>query len=164
MAEKLAGTYKDPMAVIDGYREVFPDARPIEIWAYAVSHRYGMIQTANARCAQGAPVYMGWFGWESPLFDGRHRAFHCIDISFWLMNTDRMVTHNGGGNSPYKLSMKMSEALVNFMKTGKPSSRRLPEWEPYTPENGNVMILNNKSYMTSDPDKKAREIVENNWL
>ena len=80
------------------------------------------------------------------------------------MNTDRMVTHNGGGNSPYKLSMKMSEALVNFMKTGRPSSRRLPEWEPYTPENGNVMILNNKSYMTSDPDKKAREIVENNWL
>jgi para-nitrobenzyl esterase len=75
-----------------------------------------------------------------------------------------MVTHNGGGNSPYRLSMKMSEALVNFMKTGKPSSRRLPEWDPYTPENGNVMILNNKSYMTSDPDKKARETVENNWL
>ena len=164
VAEKLASTYKDPMAVINGYREVFPEARPIEIWAYAVSHRYGMIQTANARCAQGAPVYMGWFGWESPLFDGRHRAFHCIDISFWLMNTDRMATHCGGGNSPYRLSMKMSEALVNFMKTGRPSSRRLPEWEAYTPENGNVMILNNKSYMTSDPDKKAREIVENNWL
>lgn len=164
VAEKLSGTYKDPWAVIEGYREVFPDARPIEIWAYAVSHRYGMIQLADARCRQGAPVYMGWFGWESPLFDGRHRAFHCIDISFWLMNTDRMVTHCGGGNRPYRLSMKMAEALLNFMRTGKPSARRLPKWEPYTPETGNVMVLNDKSYMTYDIDKEARKIVENNWL
>ena len=164
VAKELSGTYKDPMAVINGYREVFPEARPIEIWAYAVSHRYGTVKTADARCRQGAPVYMGWFGWESPLFDGRHRAFHCIDISFWLMNTDRMVTHNGGGNRPYRLSMKMSEALVNFMKTGKPSARKLPEWLPYTPDDGNVMILDDKSYMTTDIDKNARKIVENNWL
>lgn len=164
VAKELSGTYKDPVAVINGYREVFPEARPVEIWAYAVSHRYGTVKTADARCRQGAPVYMGWFGWESPLFDGRHRAFHCIDISFWLMNTDRMVTHNGGGNRPYRLSMKMSEALVNFMKTGKPSAKKLPQWLPYTPEDGNVMILNDKSYMTTDIDKNARKIVENNWL
>lgn len=164
VAEKLASTYKDPMAVIDGYRKVFPEARPVEIWAYAVSHRYGMVRAADARCAQGAPVYMGWFGWESPLFDGRHRAFHCIDISFWLMNTDRMITHCGGGNRPYRLSMKMSEALVNFMKTGIPSSRHLPEWKAYTPEKGEVMILDDKPYMAEDPDRDARAIVENNWI
>jgi para-nitrobenzyl esterase len=164
VADKLSGTYKDPWAVIEGYRKVFPEARPIEIWAYAVSHRYGMIQLADARCRQGAPVYMGWFGWESPLFDGRHRAFHCIDISFWFMNTDRMVTHCGGGNRPYKLSMKMAEALISFMKTGKPQARRLPEWKPYTTETGNVMVLDDKCYMTYDIDKEARKIVENNWL
>jgi para-nitrobenzyl esterase len=164
VAEKLSGTYKDPVAVINGYRAVFPDARPVEIWAFAVSHRYGMVKLADARCRQGAPVYMGWFGWESPLFDGRHRAFHCIDISFWLMNTDRMVTHNGGGNAPYRLSMKMSEALLNFMRTGVPSARRLPEWEPYTTEGGRMMILDDRCHMTSDIDKEARRIVENNWF
>lgn len=164
VAEKLSGTYKDPVAVINGYRAVFPDARPVEIWAFAVSHRYGMVKLADARCRQGAPVYMGWFGWESPLFDGRHRAFHCIDISFWLMNTDRMVTHNGGGNAPYRLSMKMSEALLNFMRTGVPSARRLPEWEPYTTEEGRMMILDDRCYMTSDIDKEARRIVEDNWF
>ena len=164
VAEQLSNTYKDPWAVIEGYRKVYPEARPIEIWSYAVSHRYGMIQLADARCRQGAPVYMGWFGWESPLFDGRHRAFHCIDISFWFMNTDRMVTHCGGGNRPYKLSMKMAEALINFMKTGKPEAKRLPEWKPYTTETGNVMILDDKCYMTYDIDKEARKIVENNWL
>lgn len=163
VAERLAGTYKDPMAVIDAYRAVFPEARPIEIWAYAVSHRYGMVKLADARCRQGAPVYMAWFGWESPLFDGRHRAFHCIDIAFWLMNTDRMVTHNGGGNRPYRLSMKMSEALLNFMKTGVPSAKRLPEWERYTPENGRLMILDDRCHMTTDPDKEARRIVAENW-
>lgn len=163
VAEKLAGTYRDPMAVINGYRAVFPDARPVEIWAFAVSHRYGMVKLADARCRQGAPVYLAWFGWESPLFDGRHRSFHCIDISFWLMNTDRMVTHNGGGNRPYRLSMKMSEALISFMKTGVPSAARLPEWERYTPENGRTMILNDKCRMTTDPDREARRIVEENW-
>jgi GNAT superfamily N-acetyltransferase len=116
-----------------------------------------MLKLADARCRQGAPVYLAWFGWESPLFDGRHRAFHCIDIAFWLMNTDRMVTHCGGGNRPYRLSMKMSEALVNFMKTGVPSAKHLPQWEPYTPETGNTMILNDKSYMTYDIDKEARK-------
>lgn len=164
VAEKLAGTYRNPKAVIGGYRAVFPDARPVEIWAFAVSHRYGMMKLADARCRQGAPVYLAWFGWESPLFDGRHRAFHCIDISFWLMNTDRMVTHNGGGNRPYRLSMKMSEALISFMKTGVPSARRLPEWERYTPENGKTMILDDKCYMTVDPDKEARRIVSENWF
>jgi len=164
VAEKLSGTYKDPVAVINGYRAVFHDARPVEIWAFAVSHRYGMVKLADARCRQDAPVYMGWFGWESPLFDGRHRAFHCIDISFWLMNTDRMVTHNGGGNAPYRLSMKMSEALLNFMRTGVPSARRLPEWEPYTTEEGRMMILDDRCYMTSDIDKEARRIVEDNWF
>jgi carboxylesterase type B len=50
------------------------------------------------------------------------------------------------------------------MKTGVPSAKRLPQWEPYTPETGNTMILNDKSYMTYDIDKEARKIVENNWL
>lgn len=164
VAERLSGTYRDPMAVIEGYRTVFPEARPIEIWAFAVSHRYGMVKLADARCRQGAPVYMAWFGWESPLFDGRHRAFHCIDISFWLMNTDRMVTHNGGGNRPYRLSMKMSEALLNFMRTGVPSARRLPEWERYTPEDGRMMILDDRCFMSDDIDREARRIVSENWF
>lgn len=163
VAERLSGTYRDPVAVIEGYRKVFPEARPIEIWAFAVSHRYGMVKLADARCRQGAPVYMAWFGWESPLFDGRHRAFHCIDISFWLMNTDRMVTHNGGGNRPYRLSMKMSEALLNFMRTGVPSARRLPEWERYTPEDGRMMILDDRCFMSDDIDREARRIVSENW-
>jgi para-nitrobenzyl esterase len=75
-----------------------------------------------------------------------------------------MVTHCGGGNRPYKLSMKMAEALINFMKIGKPEAKRLPEWKPYTTETGNVMILDDKCYMTYDIDKEARKIVENNWL
>ena len=48
------------------------------------------------------------------------RAFHCLDISFWFLNTDLMVTHSGGGSRPRKLSYKMADALLSFVRTGNP--------------------------------------------
>lgn len=99
---------------------------------------------------------MAWFGWESPLFNGRHRAFHCIDIGFWLLNTDRMVTHTGGGSAPRKLSRKMADALLQFMRTGNPNCRALPRWPRYTPQRGELIILDSKCRAAEDPDRSAR--------
>lgn len=87
---------------------------------------------------------MAWFGWESPLFDGRHRAFHCLDICFWFLNTDRMVTHTGGGKAPRDLSYRMADALLAFMRTGDPNCPSLPSWPRYTPRKGEVMILDDR--------------------
>ena len=82
--ERLTPQYGARTArIVRAYAEAFPACRPIEIWAMIASNRQGIIRTANAKCNQQSPVYMAWFGWESPLFNGRHRAFHCIDIGFW---------------------------------------------------------------------------------
>ncbi len=142
--------------IVEAYAAAFPDRRPIEIWALIVSNRQGTIRTANAKCSQRSPVYVGWFGWESPLFDGRHRAFHCIDISFWLLNTDRMLTHTGGGKAPRTLSKKMADALLHFMRTGDPNCKALPAWPRYTPERGELMILDTHCRRADDPDRSAR--------
>ena len=143
-------------AIIEGYIKDFPKAKPIEIWALISSNRKHVIEAANAKLTQKSPVYLAWFGWESPLFDGRHRAFHCIDISFWFLNTDLMITHTGGGDAPRKLSIKMADALISFMKTNDPNTSSLPKWPTYTKEGIETMILNDACEVKLDPDGNGR--------
>lgn len=143
--------------VVDAYAKAFPDKKPVEIWSMVMSTRQGVVALADAKSKQPAPVYVAWFCWQPPLFDGRMRAFHCSDICFWFYNTDLMLTHTGGGSRPRKLSDKMSEALLQFMRTGNPNGGSLPHWPKYTSENGEVMVLDDVSEVKNDPDREARK-------
>lgn len=145
--------------VYDAYAKAFPDAKPIEIMSLVSSNRKGVVQTATAKSVQKAPVYVAWFGWQPPLFNDRMRAFHCLDICFWFYNTDVMLTHTGGGARPRKLSEKMSDALLQFMKTGNPNGGSLPKWPEFTVDNGEVMVLDDKCVVMNDPDREAREML-----
>jgi para-nitrobenzyl esterase len=159
VAERLSQNYDNAAEIVDAYHKLFPEMRPIEIWSMIASSRSEVVYTADVKAAQGAPVYMAWFGMGSPLFDGRHRAFHCSDISFWLRNTDLMMTHTGGGKRPRILADKMSEALLNFMRTGDPNTDKLPVWTKYTSQNGETMIFNEVCEVKNDPDRSARKLL-----
>jgi para-nitrobenzyl esterase len=145
--------------VYDAYAKVFPDAKPIEIMTLVSSNRKGVVETADLKTGQEAPVYVAWFGWEPPLFNNRMRAFHCLDICFWFYNTDVMLTHTGGGARPRALSEKMSDALLSFMRTGNPNVQGLPKWPIYSTEKGETMILNDKCEVQNDPDREARKLL-----
>lgn len=147
-------------AIVKAYSENFPDKRPIEIYSLILSNRQRAISCADAKLQQKSPVYVDWFGKTSNLFDGRHRAFHCSDISFWFLNTDLMITHTGGGIEPRKLSYKMANALLSFMRTGKPAAKGLPEWKQYTKENGETMIFNTVCELKNNPDLIGRSSLE----
>lgn len=157
--EKLKARFADQTdSVVDAYAKNFPEAKPIEIWALINSNRKNAIATANVKVGQKkAPVYVSWFGWQPPLFDGRIRAFHCDDICFWFYNTDLMLTHTGGGKRPRALSEKMAKSFLNFVRTGNPNGGGLPNWKPYTAEKGETMILNDQSMLALDPDREARK-------
>lgn len=156
----MSGGLGDKAALVyDGYAKVFPNAKPIEIMTLVSSNRKGVIDTANAKASQKAPVYLAWFGWEPPLFNNRMRAFHCLDICFWFANTDLMLTHTGGGKRPRALSDKMSGALLQFMKTGNPNNGGLPSWKAYSTEKGETMILNDICELKNDPDRDARKLL-----
>lgn len=145
--------------VYEGYTRAFPGARPVEIMTLVASNRRSVVETANAKAHQRAPVYVAWFGWEPPMFNGRMRAFHCLDICFWFANTDVMLTHTGGGKRPRLLSEKMSDALLQFMRTGDPNTDGLPDWPAYTPERGETMVLNDESMVRNDPDGEGRRLL-----
>lgn len=143
--------------VVDAYAKAFPDRKPVEIWSMITSNRQSLVSLADAKSKQSAPVYVAWFCWQPPLFDGRMRAFHCSDISFWFSNTDLMLTHTGGGARPRKLSEKMSGALLQFMRTGNPDNGGLPAWSKYSTEKGEVMVLDDVPALQNDPDRDARK-------
>jgi para-nitrobenzyl esterase len=143
--------------VVDAYAKAFPDKKPVEIWALVSSTRQSTVALADVKSRQPAPVYVSWFGWEPPMFDGRMGAFHCVDICFWFANTDLMLTHTGGGARPRALSGKMAGSLVAFMKTGDPNGGGLPAWPKYTSANGETMVLNDVSEVQNDPDREARK-------
>jgi para-nitrobenzyl esterase len=145
--------------IYEAYAKAFPESKPIEILNLVSASRRGVVDTATAKSKQKAPVYVAWFGWEPPLFSNRMRAFHCIDICFWFYNTDLMITHTGGGARPRKLSEKMSNALLEFMRTGNPNGGGLPEWPDFTVENGETMILDDLCEVKNDPDREARKLL-----
>ncbi len=147
----------DPFATIDAYAKCFPDRKPVEILSLAINNRKREIDLVNRKVVQQAPVYLAWFGWNPPLFDGRLRAFHTMDISFWYYNTDVQISHTGGGARPRNLSAKMASSLVQFMKTGCPDGGGLPHWPKYTAENGETMILDDVCEVKNDPDREARK-------
>jgi para-nitrobenzyl esterase len=156
----IRGGFGEKVAEIyDAYAKVFPDKKPIEILTLASSNRKGVVETATAKAVQKAPVYTAWFGWEPPMFNGRMRAFHCLDICFWYATTDLMLTNTGGGARPRKLSAMMSDSLLQFMKTGNPNGGGLPEWPAFTVEKGETMVLNDVSEVKNDPDREARKLL-----
>ncbi|HBC78266.1 MAG TPA: carboxylesterase [Bacteroidales bacterium] len=144
-------------AIIEAYAKSFPERKPIEILSMVLSNRKNAIELCNLKSKQAAPVFLGWFGWNPPMFDGRLRAFHTMDISFWFYNTDIQISHTGGGARPRNLAAKMSGSLAQFMKTGDPNGGGLPAWPRYTAGNGETMILDDVSEVKNDPDREARK-------
>lgn len=156
--EKIKSRFGDKSSeIVEAYAKNFPKARPIELWSMIISNRKNAVAAADAKVSQKkSPVYLAWFGWQPPLFDGRMRAFHCNDICFWFYNTDLMLTHTGGGKRPRALSDKMAKSLLNFAKTGNPNGGGLPNWKPYSTQNGETMILDDTSVLANNPDGVGR--------
>jgi para-nitrobenzyl esterase len=162
ITEKISARFGEKSSlIVSAYRKQFPTASPVEIWALILSNRKNAVAAADAKSKNGkAPVYVSWFGWQPPLFDGRMRAFHCIDICFWFYNTDLMFTHTGGGKRPRALSTKMANSFIQFVKTGNPNGGGLPEWLPYSAEKGETMILDDLCLLQNNPDSEARKSLD----
>src|SRR5262249_46137699 len=79
---KVAGDATD--RVMDTYRRLYPGANPAERLIATLTDANFRIRTlllAERKAAQGgAPVWLYSFDWETPVFEGKLKAYHALDV------------------------------------------------------------------------------------
>lgn len=141
--------------VIAAFRRSTPNAKPADLFSRmaTASVRRAAIKQATLKAALNkAPAYLYWFHWQTPMFDGRPRAFHCAELPFVFFNTDRMENMTGGGPVPMALAEKMADAWVQFARTGDPNHAGIPAWPKFSPKTSPSMIWDNQVRVALDPD------------
>lgn len=152
----LRTTYADKT---DEFLEIFgrtyPDYEPKDLIDTDFIFRPSTVEMADVKARQaGAPVYVYMFCWESPVLDGIFRSTHCMEIPFVFNNADLHASMTGGGADALKLADRMSQAWINFARTGNPNAEGLPEWSAYTCEEGATIFFDNNCEIRYNHDKE----------
>ena len=146
-------------AYIAAVKKTYPnDTKPSELADIDGFFRPGTVLQSNARANAGNPTYVYLFTWQSPVFDGKFKALHCMEIPFAMNNIARCEQMTGGGKEAYALADKMSQAWINFARTGDPNHKGLPAWPKYTEQGGATMMFDNVSTVKNHPDKAILDI------
>ncbi len=158
-------TYKDKAdAYLAAVKKAYPmDTKPSDLLDVDTMFRPGAVVQANEKSALegGASVYMYLFTWQSPVFDGKYKSLHCMELPFVFDNVDRARNMTGGGQEAHALAAKMSQAWLNFAKTGNPNHSGLPEWPAYTRTNTATMHFDTACGVKPQLDKELFDLLTN---
>lgn len=137
------------------FENTYPDYQPKDLIDTDFTFRPSAIEQAMIKARQGgAPVYTYMFTWESPVLDGILRSTHCMEIPFVFNNADIHASMTGGGKDALELAEKMSQAWINFARTGDPNTEDLPQWPAYNCSEGAAMIFNDDCEVRYNHDKE----------
>lgn len=159
LAGAMAKAYgKDKAArLLAAFRRGHPGAKPCDLLALWQSSgfRQATLRQASAKAVQGAaPAFVYLFAWNTPVLDGRVRSYHCAELPFVFDNTDRCDAATGGGPSARALAAKVSEAWVQFARTGDPNHNGLPKWPAFTVQGRATMVFDNACTVAYDADRE----------
>lgn len=117
----------------------------------------GSLRTAERKSEQkGAAAYLYRVDWHTVLQDGILRATHGADMPFVFRHLDGFGAMNGDGPAQRRLMDVMSQAWVNFARSGNPSQQGL-HWQAYDTGNRMTMLFDTESRAVSDPDTDIRK-------
>jgi len=163
LEQRVRSLYGDKtQQVLAAFRHRTPGAAAFDLWSHiaAASVRQAAISQATAKAALGrAPAYLYWFTWKTPILNGRPRAFHCAEIPFVFANTDRCENMTGGGEDARALGAIMSDAWIQFARTGNPSHSGLPNWTAFSPKENQTMQFDNRSVLVNGPDAEEQRSI-----
>lgn len=135
------------------YHRDHPSETPSDIYFRMASDRgarQNAVTQAERRMAQGkANVYMYHFEWNTPLLDGKLRAFHTAELPLAM----RLVEFPQSG----ELSKQIAGAWASFARDGNPHHAGLPKWPAYSIAERATMLFNVPlSAAVNDPDREER--------
>jgi para-nitrobenzyl esterase len=148
-------------ALIEAARRGYPDYSNDYVYTTVTNaHLYRAPTIAERKAAQrGASVWFYRFDWEAPVDEGILRAPHTIEIPFVFHNVDKGPLLLGDTPATRTLQRRVSQAWVNFARTGDPNHADLPEWRPYDVDTRSAMLFDVHAQMTQDPDAELRQIL-----
>jgi para-nitrobenzyl esterase len=161
--EKRARTmYGDKgQSIIEMARRLHPQAKLVELSTlldadFAIN---ALLQARRKSALRAAPAYMYLFAWHTPVLDGRPLAFHQSELPFVFDNADRCAPITGGGSEPRALAAKVSDAWINFARSGNSNHQGLPDWPAFTTENGATMVFDSVCQLQSYPDRPLHDLI-----
>ena len=128
--------------IVDAFLKAYPHRTAADaLYVDSRVIRLPILKIMSHKADQGgAPVYAYMFNWESPVLPGTIMAFHTSEIPFVFNNIDKAVMQIGGGEEARRIEDAMSQAWINFARTGDPSTEEM-EWPAYTREEGATMMF-----------------------
>ncbi|AJP72499.1 carboxylesterase/lipase family protein [Sphingomonas hengshuiensis] len=146
--------------IVAAFARRTPADKPFDLWSRIASApvRQAAIAQAQAKArAGGAPAYLYWFGWQTPVLDGRPRAFHCAEIPFVFDNVERCKTMTGNGPRAHALAATIADAWIRFARTGDPNHPGMAAWSPYTAAAPATMVFDDspRQVVAIDRDELA---------
>ena len=160
---ELQQTFGDETdAYISAFVEAYPDGTverlPQDLLSIDWLFRPKTIITTDAITKKRqASTYMYMFTWRSPLNNG---SIHGHELKF-CFNT----LHRAKNDLPSPtaddllLADKMSSVWSQFAHNGNPNIDALPAWQPYTAENGELMVFDYNCRIRHNPDRPLEEII-----
>jgi para-nitrobenzyl esterase len=132
-------------AVLAAYQRAYPGLKPGALAAIDPMFRAGALRAARLKAKQPAPVYNYLFAWQSPVLDGFWAAGHSMEIAFVFDNVERGRQSTGGGAAVAGLSTQVSQAWINFARSGDPNHKGLPAWPRFTDDHPATMVFDTPS-------------------
>ncbi len=161
-AAQLAGGKAD--ALLAAYHRLFPDYSPTYLFNALMGDSWaflGSVTEAERKADQGgAPVYMYYLTWETPVGNGVFKTPHTLDIPFMFHNVDKATAITGDSADARKLEQEMSGAWIAFARTGNPDNDAVPEWPAYDRESRATMVFDVKPAVVDDPKGEIRRILQ----
>jgi len=145
--------------IVEVFRHLYPALPPVDLLERIedlAPRNMAILQAHRKALQETAPVYLYLFEWQTPAFDGRPGAFHGSELPFVFDNTDRCAPMTGGTPGARALAARMSDAWIQFARTGNPNHSGLPAWPAFGPDRVPTMVFNDRCEVKYDHDGVAR--------
>jgi para-nitrobenzyl esterase len=158
--EELQKTFgNETNAYIEAFGKAWPNYSPQDLLSIDWLFRPKTLITLDAIGEhRQAPTYAYLFTWRSPV---SHGSVHGNELCFCfnrLHQAPNIVPEPSSDD--LSLADTMSNIWSAFAHTGNPNVDGLPAWQPYTKENGEVMILDHNCELRYNHDRELEEIID----
>lgn len=147
--------------VLASYRTLYPSANPYQLWSVIATSgvRQSTLTLATVKAKQQAPVYCYQFAWQTPVLDGRPMAFHCSELPFVFDNADLCEHMTGGGEAAHLLAKQVSQAWINFARSGNPNQSGIPHWKRFDESSKTTMVFDNQCAAKDNLDSQQLALI-----